>query len=635
MHEQANTGIAEELSSRVLIPALSMVRRRLGDEAIDELLKGSGIDRVRALDPSEWISLASANHIYGRLGDLLGEPEAPYLAGLDFVRRESIGAVYYLARALGSPALFYDSFTTMSEEFSRITRWHMLGHGAGWVRISFELDAGHTDTVEYCAHRQGILTGVPTLWGLPEAQLTHPICRVRGEGPDCIYEVRWVPRGRLTRALALAALVALLGGGVAVAVGQPASILLPAAVLAGAWLMAALALTARASRQAVSWTGEQLVELRRQYAAKLEAVEDLRILRRMDEATRHGLDGGALLARSVEILSERRRFDVVTTLDSQADAQELEALGLQSWLVAPLEGVVSGQDALLAGSRDRDLTVADEQLLKQAARTVSLALEAGRSLERLDGLVRERTAQLEAATDSLVSQARMASVGQLVDGLVHEIKNPLNFTRNGTQAIERRLAELGVEDEGVAKAARIVRTGSDRILEVVDALGGLSRSAGGQAVAFKLQEAVHDTLTLVEADLRQAGVEIEVEISGGSEVVCRPGEIRQVILNLVTNAGQALQPVGGGRIRIEVTGEPEQVRLTVADDGPGVPEDVRDRIFDPYFTTKDPEAGTGLGLSVAARIAGAHRGTLRLVEGPGSGVQGEASGATFELILPR
>ncbi len=626
---------AQHLSSRVLAPAFILARKRGGEEAVESLLQASELDRARALDPNEWVSLDAANRVYGSLCDVLGDEEAAFEAGLEFVSRDVIGAIWHVARALGSPDVLLRQFSAMSAKFSRISWWTYEPHRPGNATIKFVLHEGFDDNSTYCDHRRGILTGIPLMWGLPLARVEHPLCRVRDEAAHCEYEVQWVPRGRLYPVLGL-----LLGptsvAGAAMAPAYGPAAIVPALVVGTGFLLARLVDKIRVDNLTHMETKAQLLELRRSHDAVERGAADLRILRRLDEATRELRQPADLLELATEILGQRRRFDVVRAVDPEEPALKTRRtlaawLGVRSAACVEVRSPTDRIAILAVGSRDEHITVSDERLLEQAANTVSLAVEAGRSLERLDALVQERTAQLEAATERLVSQARMASVGQLVDGLVHEIKNPLNFTRNGTEAIERRLAEVGVDDERVQRAAQIVRTGSDRILEVVDALGGLSRSKGGRPAPFDLRTAVADTLTLVEADLRQSGVAVEVTSTGDTVATCRPGEIRQVLLNLMTNAGQALEAAGGGQITVEVRGGTADVVVAVQDDGPGVPADMRARVFDPYFTTKDPGAGTGLGLSVAARIAEAHGGALRLADEVGP----DGPGARFELTLPR
>jgi len=197
-----------------------------------------------------------------------------------------------------------------------------------------------------------------------------------------------------------------------------------------------------------------------------------------------------------------------------------------------------------------------------------------------------------------------------LEELAHEIKNPLNCALNGAAALQRRLDELGLQDEALTRAAGIVASSCERIHEVVDRLAR-------RPEALDLRKAVEDTVRLM-------GARVSVEASGDTTVVCRPGPIRQALLNLLINAIQANER-GRGRTDIHITGHDEGVVVSVRDEGPGVPDLIAERIFDPGFTTK--ASGTGLGLAVAARVAEEHGGRLVLLRG--------SPGATFELSVPR
>ena len=197
-----------------------------------------------------------------------------------------------------------------------------------------------------------------------------------------------------------------------------------------------------------------------------------------------------------------------------------------------------------------------------------------------------------------------------LEELAHEIKNPLHCALSGTAALQRRLDELGLHDETLTRAAGIVIAGCERIHEVVDRLARLPES-------LDLVEAVESTVALM-------GTEVVLEASGDTTVVCRPGPIRQALLNLLINAAHANEEKGG-RTEVHIQGGDEAVVVSIRDQGAGVPDPIAERIFEAGFTTK--ASGTGFGLAVAARIAEEHGGCLVLARG--------TPGARFELSLPR
>jgi signal transduction histidine kinase len=139
-----------------------------------------------------------------------------------------------------------------------------------------------------------------------------------------------------------------------------------------------------------------------------------------------------------------------------------------------------------------------------------------------------------------------------------------------------------------------------------------------------LNEGVEATLRIV-MPLKKPEVNIDVRLGNIPRVECNLGKINQVILNLVSNAVQAMK--GGGNIVVSTHPKDDGVELRVRDDGPGIPLEIQKRIFDPFFTTKPVGEGTGLGLSISRRIVESHHGTLTFVSQPGKGTE-------FLLWLP-
>jgi len=141
-----------------------------------------------------------------------------------------------------------------------------------------------------------------------------------------------------------------------------------------------------------------------------------------------------------------------------------------------------------------------------------------------------------------------------------------------------------------------------------------------------LTEEIDRTLALMEPRFK-GGVEVVREYEERPEVRCYPGQLNQVFLNLLMNACDVLDEVGGGQITVRAEPEENGVRLEFEDSGPGIPADVQTRIFDPFFTTKEVGKGTGLGLSLSHGIIERHGGRIQIVSPPGEG-------AIFQIELP-
>jgi signal transduction histidine kinase len=232
-----------------------------------------------------------------------------------------------------------------------------------------------------------------------------------------------------------------------------------------------------------------------------------------------------------------------------------------------------------------------------------------------------RMADRRAALEMTVRQQdRLAALGKVVAGVAHEIRNPLNSIRLGLELLNRRL-EKGTAQVGEVRGAMEEVDRLDRILSRLLAFGRPAlEDRALQAIAPLIDRAV----AMVHTQSGQKGVSIQVEAGEA-----RPPQadvdglqVEQVVINLLLNAIEASSP--GGTVRVGLETEDEFVRIAVNDDGPGIPDNAREHVFDPYFTTRD--AGNGLGLAVSREVVAHHGGSLRFETGVG--------GTTFTMRLP-
>jgi PAS domain S-box-containing protein len=234
----------------------------------------------------------------------------------------------------------------------------------------------------------------------------------------------------------------------------------------------------------------------------------------------------------------------------------------------------------------------------------------------------EDTSEERRMQQQLVQSGKLAAIGELAAGVAHEINNPL-FAILGLTEFLVKEAEPG--SKAMQRLELIQQTGLE-IKEIVRALLDFARENAEERHLVPLEEVVQATVDLVRRTNAHKGVElVDSYDASGVQVVASPNQLKQIFLNLIANARQAMP--NGGTVKIDVRRDGAWVLATVSDDGPGMEPTVLERIFEPFFTTKRVTGGTGLGLSVSLGIAEAHGGSLTASSEPGRG-------ATFTLRLP-
>jgi len=228
----------------------------------------------------------------------------------------------------------------------------------------------------------------------------------------------------------------------------------------------------------------------------------------------------------------------------------------------------------------------------------------------------QRRAALEA---ELRRQDRLAALGKVVAGVAHEIRNPLNSMRLTLELLDRKVEKGAAEAGEVEAAIREI----DRLDLILARLLAFGRPALGDRHVQEVAPLLRRAVSLVQEQSQTKGVEVAVALEdAGLRADLDAPQIEQVLINLLLNAIEASPP--GGRVRLEVRGADRRLRITVADQGPGIPPEEQSHVFDAYYTTK-PE-GAGLGLAVSREIVANHGGELSLLPG--------GPGATFLVDLP-
>ncbi|WP_437735207.1 ATP-binding protein [Sorangium sp. So ce1335] len=363
-------------------------------------------------------------------------------------------------------------------------------------------------------------------------------------------------------------------------------------------------------------------------------------------------------------------FNAVTALFASFSLLVLAALGVVARaareLSRPMAQLARAADEVARGELDAvvpelsgprevvGLGESVERMRQALSRTIA---ELERERAGLEENVAARTAELTRALTelrrtqaALIQGERLASIGELVAGVAHEIYNPLNAIAGAAQPIEERAAELravldayraaepelpeerrralqALRERLQADAAlddlvgisNVVHRAVERSVRIVTNLKSFSR-VSGEPLPVDLHAGLEETLLLLGPRLRQARIAVIRRYGDLPPVTCRSGEINQVFMNLLVNAIQALEeagaasstPPGAPAICVETWIDEDMAAVAITDSGPGVPLDLAQRIFDPFFTTKPRGHGTGLGLSISTDIVRRHGGTLAL-----------------------
>lgn len=236
--------------------------------------------------------------------------------------------------------------------------------------------------------------------------------------------------------------------------------------------------------------------------------------------------------------------------------------------------------------------------------------------------------QLEAALEQiketesmLVQNEKLASLGRLSAGLIHEINNPLNYARQGLHVMGRSTKLLPeAEQADFADTLKDVEEGVNRVVQIISDLRGFTRNTKELGHAFALKPVVQTGLRFFSHVWRE-GIKQEVEVPEGLEIRGDSNQFTQVFINLVQNALDAMETKTYAEgevpcIRISGTTRGSKIVFSLRDNGPGIPAEIRERIFDPFFTTKDVGKGMGLGLSICNRIISDHGGRVEVRSEP-------------------
>ncbi len=325
----------------------------------------------------------------------------------------------------------------------------------------------------------------------------------------------------------------------------------------------------------------------------------------------------------IKTLREMRSFRIQdSSLEPEVNPEILRWFGSRGFASVPLiaKDKAIGLIAVDNFFTDRPITDADIGLLTLLANQTAMALENA----RLYGSLQEINTQLLQAQNRLLQSEKLAALGEVVASITHEIKNPLV----SIGGFARRLGRSFQEASSEKKYIRIILKEVKKLENILNETLTYSKEPPLPSGHHSINRILEETLSALESEFQDRKIRVTKTLDPLlPPLLCDPQQLNQVFSNLLMNAIQAIGQEGNIIVKTsgQEQGERKSIQVEVADNGGGIPADVLDNIFNPFFTTK--QDGTGLGLAIAHKIVTQHRGEIEVINHPGSG-------ATFLIRFP-
>jgi two-component system, NtrC family, sensor kinase len=343
------------------------------------------------------------------------------------------------------------------------------------------------------------------------------------------------------------------------------------------------------------------------------------------------MDGLAVMDQLAGVIREDDYLPIlVLTGDGTSQAkQQALSRGAHDFLSKPLHGSevqLRIKNLLQTRSLHLQLKAQNASLELQVRERTDLAA----AITKTNGELEETNRKLRETQAHLIQSEKMASLGQLVAGIAHEINNPLSFVINNIFIVQQGLFQLAaatsgsVSPEVLPKVGKMqtrmneMQEGTERVKGLVTKLRTFSRLDEGTYKTVNIHESIESVLLFLRHKMEDR-IQIERRYGSTENLSCFAGELNQVLMNVVANAIDSIE--GPGKITITTSCENGNFTISVRDTGKGVPDHIRNKIFDPFFTTKAVGEGTGLGLAISYGIVKAHNGSIQFSSKEGEGTE--------------
>lgn len=339
---------------------------------------------------------------------------------------------------------------------------------------------------------------------------------------------------------------------------------------------------------------------------------------------------------------------------------EMERLQFRSLIAQPIMYGSDSKGVILIGEceRARDWTYSEIELIKAVAGQVAIAIEHARLVDQLSRKNRDllqknlhldaKNLELRTIQSQLIHQEKMASLGRMVAGIAHELNNPVNFVHGNLPYLREYFEDLkriAAALDSVEPAHREVvdelkkklkydflvtdldniiadlAEGAERIRQIIKNLRSFSRLDEAELKEASIQEGIESTIKILNQYYGRDKIRPDISFAEIPSVVCYPGKLNQVWMNLLSNAAQAVAEVPDPHVRITTELDANWVIVSISDNGTGIKSQDQSKIFEPFYTTKPVGQGTGLGLSICHSIIERHGGSIWFETAQGQGTK--------------
>jgi len=264
-------------------------------------------------------------------------------------------------------------------------------------------------------------------------------------------------------------------------------------------------------------------------------------------------------------------------------------------------------------------------LLEKGSDEVALLAKAFNQMTLSLSETRER---LRMQQEVVTHSSKMSALGEMAGGVAHEINTPLAVIQMRADQLLEAIEEKNLDPELLHNSLKAIDQTVRRISKIINGLRAFARDGRKDPLApHSAVRLVEDTFSLCRERFKNHGVSLEFSHSGDVEILCRPSEIGQVLLNLLNNSFDAIQDLQSKWVKVELQDREQEIAILIIDSGPGIPDEIQKKMMQPFFTTKEIGKGTGLGLSISKGIVESHHGLLQ--------IDNSRSNTTFIIRFPK